>query len=130
MSICVAKQHVQARNLVYCTQQPRELLEAAHRSAGQREASELGIKLEGMGETRGQNGVAAPFHRRSEAGRGGKDRALQWLHPFTQTSAPVQETLSKVFSSPSRYPSHRGTLEAGSGRKEDECGKARRKAGE
>lgn len=49
MSICIAKQHVQARDLVHCTQQPRKLLEATHRCAGQREASELSIKLEAGG---------------------------------------------------------------------------------
>lgn len=53
MGICIAKQHIQARDLVHGTQQPRELLEATHRSAGQREASELGVKLEARGGRRG-----------------------------------------------------------------------------
>lgn len=53
MGIRVAEQYVQTRNLVHHTQQPGELLEAAHGSPGQCEASELGVKLEGGGGERG-----------------------------------------------------------------------------
>lgn len=34
VSVRIAKQYIQARDLVYHTQQPRELLKASHRSAG------------------------------------------------------------------------------------------------
>lgn len=102
MSIRIAKQHVQARDLVHRTQQPRELLEAAHRSAGQREASELGVKLEAGSE--GSGGVRtepAPFLTTGLRVAGvGKIGLLQQLQPYAQTSAPEQGTLSKVFSRP------------------------------
>lgn len=64
VSIRIAKQHIQARYLVYHTQQPRELLEASHRSAGQRKTSELGVKLEAGGEgERSVRTAQAPFSR-------------------------------------------------------------------
>lgn len=69
VSIGVAKQHIQARDLVYHTQQPRELLEAFHGSAGQRKTSELGVKLEAGEE--GERSVRTEpkplSHYRSEA---------------------------------------------------------------
>lgn len=80
-----------------------------------------------MGERRGQHGARALSHHRSEGVRGRKGLSQQ-LQPCAQTSVPVQGTLSKVFSPPSRYQGHR-TLVAGSG-KEDRWRKARGKARE
>lgn len=71
-----------------------------------------------MGERRGQDGARALSHHRSEGVRGRKRLSLR-VPPCAQTSAPVQGTLSKVFSPPSRYQGHRETLEAGSGRRMD-----------
>lgn len=54
-----------------------------------------------MGERRGQDGARALSHHGSEGVRGRKRLSLR-LQPCAQTSAPVQGTLSKVFSPPSR----------------------------